>query len=532
MDVNGEVGYEVKVLVPAPKAAAKNPASARSTPASTRPPSPPAPVETTKTVTASEAMSIFLRTLKASAEDFLGKPIAGAVIGISDTWDEAQRAALAKAAENAGLHVLQLAPEEALAVIGAHDSSVGKSLLGLESTTSHNASDANAAHAKIADSSADRTTLVLDLGSSSLTVNLLSIKDNALLHSLLPNGSRHVSDVGGRAIDSLLIGHFLKEFTKKTKVSVAFPPTTPEDQRAVTKLRLAVDDTKKSLQASTGAAACSVESLKDGMDFSGTINRLRFDVLLAPIYAAILKEIASVLESAGIAKEQVDEVLLVGASSGLTGLSDQLEGFFGERSNVAIRSDLDGSQLIAKGAALQAKLLSELASEDAPAFASDKNEVVTASVTSKPIGLVFPGSSKDKAIPVVVVSAETPLPARRTVRLPVASGANVVAFEVWEGVSVLRDLPAEAKPKYSDDEGDDDEEEAEVPEKEAIVEKETLLGGLSVEIPASQSKANKAALEVQVDVSVDGAVVVKARQAKSSPDSDDAGSWVSFSTSK
>lgn len=478
-------------------------------------------------------MTIFLKTLKTSAEDFLGQPIAGAVIGVSDAWNSTQRAALTKAAENAGIRVLQFAPEEALAVIGAHDSSAGKTLLGLESTTSHNASDASAAHAKIAEASPDRISLVLDLGSSSLTINLLSVKESTLMHSLLLNGARHVSDVGGDTIDSLLIAHFLKEFTKKTKVSVAFPPSSTGDRRAEAKLRLAVDDTKKSLQASTGAAACSVESLKDGVDFSGTINRPRFDALLAPVYAVVIKEIAGALESAGVAKERVDEVLLVGGSSGTSGLSDQLETFFGEGSNVAIRSDLDGSQLIAKGAALQAKLVAPLSTGDSSTFTGEENKITSISVTGKPIGLVFPGSSsEDETIPVVLIAAETPLPARRTLKLPISSNAKRVAFEVWEGKVVLKDFVKELHLKYSDDDGEEEEDvvdDAE-PEKEVVIHKETLLGGLSVDVTSIKTKGSFAKLEIQADLGLDRSVTVRARTVGSNLGNVSA--WVSLSRKK
>lgn len=225
IDANGEAGYKVTVLVPAPPSKPLKNSSARGTPASTRPPSPPAPIEQEKTITASQATTLFLKTLKTSAEDFLGKPISGAVIGVSDTWTPEQRAKLAEAAEAAGIHVLQFAPESALALVGAHDASAGKSLLGLESTTALPGHDAShhASELKKADASNDRTTLVLDVGASSLTVDVLSVRDGSLTHSRLPNGARHISDgsVGGKAIDDLLIGFFIKEFTKKTKVNVS-----------------------------------------------------------------------------------------------------------------------------------------------------------------------------------------------------------------------------------------------------------------------------------------------------------------------
>lgn len=188
-------------------------------------------------------------------------------------------------------------------------------------------------------------------------------------------------------------------------------------------------------------------------------------------------------------------------------------------SAVAIRSDLDGSQLIAKGAALQAKLLSELADEDKPAFPSSSTEEVTSAiVTSKPIGLVFPSSSEE-TIPVVLVPAETPLPARRTIRIPTASGASRVAFEVWEGEVTLRELPL--PPKEAD--SDEEDEEPEEPEKEAIVKKVAKLGGLALDVSAPKEKGAKATIEVRADVAIDGSLVVSTRQAESGAE------WVSFS---
>jgi hypothetical protein len=462
------------------------------------------------------------------------------VINVADTWSPAQRDALRKAAEDAGIHVLQLAPEEALAVLGAHDSSAGKSLLGLESTGSRTtASSANAQLAKAVDARHDRISLFLDIGSSTLTLNLLSVNDDLLVHSLSPNGARHVSNVGGDAIDSLLISHFLKEFTKKTKVAVSFPATTPEDQRAEAKLRLALDHTKKALQASSSAASCSVESLKDGFDFSGSINRLRFDVLLAPIYSKMIAEISSLLENANLPKERVDEVLLVGGSAGLSGLAGKLEEYFGENSHVAIRSDIDGAQVLAKGAALQASLLANISlpgnadAEVYRAIVEEGHPVLSALATSRPIGLVFPGhaSYEEEYIPVTLVPTDAPLPARRTIRIPVAKGVKKVAFEIWEGESGLKELPKVELPKLEDDEdyeGEDGDEPAdEPPQFEAVVKKSTLLGGLAVDITAPLPKKGAARfVEVRGDVLADGTLEVSARQVT------EAGTekWVSFTT--
>ena len=124
----------------------------------------------------------------------------------------------------------------------------------------------------------DRTQLIVVLGAFSLE---LSIRDG-LAYSLAT-----LSDptIGGDEIDSKPIHFFAKEFTKKTKTPLTVAPATdPEDKRAEAKLRLAVEHTKCMWSASPGAATYSVESLKDGLDYTGSINHLLFDLEVWTIY--------------------------------------------------------------------------------------------------------------------------------------------------------------------------------------------------------------------------------------------------------
>jgi len=248
----------------------------------------------------------------------------------------------------------------------------------------------------------------------------------------------------------------------------------------------------------------------------------------------------TVLSSGGVEKEAIDEVLLVGGSAGLSGLTEKLELFFGESSRVSIRSDLDSSQLIAKGAVSQARILVSLPKDDPLHIAfAHANEVVKVTATTKPIGVDFPGSAGN-IIPVIIVPSETPLPARRVVRLPVATGASKVAVEVWEGDQSLRDLPKEEKVKTAEsDDEDEEEEDEEEPLREVIVTKSKLLGGLLVDIaaptpaPAPTKKNSKVTakpsfLEIKIDANIDGSVEVSSRQATEKDD----GAWVSFSVGK
>jgi len=137
----------------------------------------------------------------------------------------------------------------------------------------------------------DRTQLVVDLGASSLAISLLAVRQG-LFHHLTPPAYR--PNVGGDAIDDRLLKFFAKDFTKTTSVPLKVAPASETlDLRAEARLRLALLHTKRTIAASTGGvggstATCSVESLKDGLDHTGTINRLRFDMEAAPIYREVV----------------------------------------------------------------------------------------------------------------------------------------------------------------------------------------------------------------------------------------------------
>jgi heat shock protein 1/8 len=429
---------------------------------------PASPIPQEKILTAHDVSVLFLKSLLQSAVDFLGRPVDGAVLSVNSSWDDTQKAALKRAAEEAGINVLQLLDEAAAAALAYTSAPLPE----------------DASHALNSD---DKTTLVLDLGAASLSLTLLSSKQG-LYHTF---GSAHSSTVGGDSIDDLLLKHFGKEFTKKTKIPVTLPCTTPgtPDQRADAKMRLAIEHTKRTISAGPGAASCAVESLKDGVDFSSSLNRLRFDMMVDKVYAAVLAEVSKLLESVGVDATLVDEVILVGGSAALPGLADRLAGLFGD--NTAIRSELDPSQVLARGCALQAKLA--LASQQ-DIFAQS----VSAPVTSKVLGLVFAGDdSEENWIP--IVAAETPLPCRRVVRLAVPAGQ--IGFELWDAVDAV-----DVKKVKAEQDEDDEEEPEEEEIRTRIVNKESALGGCVVDIKGKKG----ATLIVQVIVNAEGRVDVSA----------------------
>jgi hypothetical protein len=132
------------------------------------------PVLVDRILTVSEVNTIFLKSLIESAEDFLGKQITGTVISAPSTFTDIQKDALEKGASDVGVKVLQLLDEA-----------------GATAATTTTPKWSAESHHK------DRTQLIIDLGSSSVSLNVLSVREG-LAYSL---ASSHSSSVGANHID-------------------------------------------------------------------------------------------------------------------------------------------------------------------------------------------------------------------------------------------------------------------------------------------------------------------------------------------
>ncbi|CAL1697107.1 unnamed protein product [Somion occarium] len=503
-EIPDEPAYKVKVLQAAPSPL---PTSVTTTPAASHAPTPrsePTPAE--RILTPQEVTTIFLKSLIQSAEDFLGKKVQGAVISIPAWFSDAQKAALEKAAADAGLVVLQLLEEAGAAVVASNSGPQAEALPD------------------------DRTQLVVDLGASGLELALLSLR-HGIAHSLAT-----ISDhtVGGDYIDDKLIKFFAKEFTKKTKMPLTVAPATEtQDKRAEAKLRLAVEHTKRTLSASPGAATCSVESLKDGLDFTGTINRLRFDMEMRTIYNHVFKKVQELVEAAGLDLYDIDEVVYIGGSASLPGLDETLAQGLSESVVTPFTAGTvvgggvgDPTAILARGCALQAKLLASLPENTEEekdvkeAFASG-SKWTEAKVAAKTIGMIFPEENAENPLGgqwIPAILRETALPARRNFRFDVdlgeGEGEKKTAFEVWEvkeGVKTEKVKPPALELEESEEE-EEPEEEEEIEVKEKTLEKEALL--TSLELIAKQARQEggrwRTTLEVQFLVGSDGLLKVTA----------------------
>lgn len=403
--------------------------------------------------TAQEISSFFLRHIRESAEAFLGTAVSGAVMAVPSYFTDAQREALVKAAEDAGINVLQLIHESAAAAL-AYDA--------------------------VKDTK-DKLVVVCDFGGHSLDVTALSVRSG--LYMIL--ATAHDTKLGGSSFDDLLINHFSAEFKKKSKVDIS------QNRKALAKLRGAVELTKKML-SSANSAPCFVESLAEGLDFHGTINRMRFEILSNKVFAKALDVIRDVLSKADLDASEIDEVVLVGGSARIPKFAVKLREVF-TAEHTTVRSELEADEVIARGCALQASLLDGY---DKETIKSSQEAIITlAPHTTKAIGVV---NANNEFIPIVPRGAA--LPVRRTFEFSNAQAGQTHAYlALHEGDHVIekKEIPQEPI------EGEEDEEPL---EPEIVTEVHTKPSNLLVEacLPLEHGKeANGSKIEVQLTIDAD-----------------------------
>lgn len=458
--------------------------------------------------------TIFLRSLIKSAEDFLGKAVGGAVICVPSNFTDIQRSALEKAALDAGITILQLLDDVAAAAATTTAPSWSSEKLF-----------------------PDRTQLIVDFGSSSVTLALLSIREG-LAYVL---ASSTITSASADLIDQKLIKFFAADFTKKSKIPLAVCPAPSSiDQRAEAKLRLAIEHTKRTISASPGAATCSVESLKEGVDYTGSINRMRFDMLASTIYGSVAKEILSLISAMSLDAHDIDEIVYIGGTACLPSLDERLQSVVNFRQDVetpfsrgtVVGGVGDPTTVIARGCAMQAVLL------DSMGGTPDEDQLKASFVrgstagevnaTTKTIGILFPNELEENKemggtwIP--IVQKETALPARRTVSFEVGltESSKRITFELWESTEGIKiEKVASQKPDpSSEDEGDDEDEVEEIEVKHRTLTKDTFLGAidtqakLGIQTKGKGKNAGKwlTQVQVQIVVSQEGIVEVELRE--------------------
>ncbi|KAL9674859.1 hypothetical protein QQ045_003058 [Rhodiola kirilowii] len=210
---------------------------------------------------------MILLKMKETAESYLGKQIKDAVITVPAYFDNTQRQAVEDAGTLAGLNVAKIINEPTAAAMAY---GLGKTSYGQENI------------------------LVFDLQGRTFDVTILT-NDFGVLEVLSTGGDGHL---GAEDFDNRVMDYFIKLIKKKHGIDIS------KDNESLEKLRRALSN-QHQVQVEIG-------SLFDGVDFSETLTRERFEELNVDLFKKILGLVEKALEDACLKKSDIDEIVLVG----------------------------------------------------------------------------------------------------------------------------------------------------------------------------------------------------------------------------
>ena len=221
--------------------------------------------------------------------------------------------------------------------------------------------------------------------------------------------------LGGEDFDNALLEHFKAEFKRKHKLDIE------GDARALRRLRSACERAKRTLSSVT-QTTIEVDSLYQGVDFQASISRARFEEINAALFKSTMEPVEKVLKDAKMAKDKVDDIVLVGGSTRIPKIQAMVsEAFGGRQLNKSINPD----EAVAYGAAVQAAVLT--------GQTSDKTaDLVLLDVAPLSLGVAMQGDVFG-----VVVPRNTPIPTNKSRTFTtVEDNQAQVTFPVYEGERV------------------------------------------------------------------------------------------------